>query len=90
MSAAGRMRIAELGRRAGLSAARSRRPDAAARGKRAVSYRTEVNPRALGYSICAIVRVSPLGRGLRLIPAIARDVPEITECYRITGEAVTS
>jgi hypothetical protein len=24
----------------------------------AVSYRTEVNPRALGYTICAIVRVS--------------------------------
>jgi Lrp/AsnC family leucine-responsive transcriptional regulator len=81
-----RLRIAELGRRVGLSP-----PAVADRLRRledsgAISFRTDVNPRALGYSICAIVRVSPQGSGLRLIPEIARDVPEITECYRITGE----
>jgi Lrp/AsnC family transcriptional regulator, leucine-responsive regulatory protein len=51
-----------------------------------LSYRAEVNPRALGYTLCAIVRISPTGGGLRLIPDIARQVPNITECYRITGE----
>jgi Lrp/AsnC family leucine-responsive transcriptional regulator len=81
-----RLRVTELGRRVGLSP-----PAVADRLRRledsgTISFRTDVNPRALGYSICAIVRVSPQGGGLRLIPGIARDVPEITECYRITGE----
>lgn len=39
-----------------------------------------------GYTLFAIVRVSPSGGGLRLIPGIAREVPAITECFRITGE----
>jgi hypothetical protein len=33
-----------------------------------VNDRAEVNPRALGYTMCAIVRISPVGGGLRLIP----------------------
>jgi Lrp/AsnC family leucine-responsive transcriptional regulator len=81
-----RMRVAELGRRVGLSgpavADRLRRLEDAG----TLSYRAEVNPRALGYTICAIVRISPVGGGLRLIPGIAREVPNVTECYRITGE----
>ena len=51
-----------------------------------LSYRAEVDPRALGYTLFAIVRISPSGGGLRLIPGIAREVPAITECFRITGE----
>src|SRR5580704_17805139 len=51
-----------------------------------LSFRAEVNPRALGYTMCAIVRISPVGGGLRLIPGIAREVPNVTECFRITGE----
>jgi Lrp/AsnC family transcriptional regulator, leucine-responsive regulatory protein len=81
-----RLRIAELARRVGLSS-----PAVADRLRRLentgmLSYRAEVHPRALGYSLCAIVRISPVGGGLRLIPGIARDVPNVTECYRITGE----
>jgi Lrp/AsnC family transcriptional regulator, leucine-responsive regulatory protein len=81
-----RLKIAELGRRVGLSA-----PAVADRMRRleddgVLSYRAEVNPRALGYSICAIVRVSPGSRDIQLIPRLAREVSEITECYRITGE----
>jgi Lrp/AsnC family transcriptional regulator, leucine-responsive regulatory protein len=81
-----RIRVAELGRAVGLSA-----PAAADRLRRleeqgVVSYRAEVEPRALGYSISAIVRVSPHGRDLTVIPQVAREVPEVTECYRITGE----
>jgi Lrp/AsnC family transcriptional regulator, leucine-responsive regulatory protein len=81
-----RIRVTELGRAVGLSA-----PAAADRLRRleeqgVLSYRAEVEPRALGYSISAIVRVSPHGRDLTVIPRIAREVPEVTECYRITGE----
>jgi Lrp/AsnC family transcriptional regulator, leucine-responsive regulatory protein len=81
-----RLRVAELARRVGLSS-----PAVAERLRRLedtgiLSYRAEVDPRALGYTICAIVRISPAGGGLRLIPQIARDIPNVTECYRITGE----
>jgi len=81
-----RMRIAEVARAVGLSA-----PAVAERLQRleehgVVSYHAEVNPRALGYGISAIIRVSPQSRKLHVIPQIARDVPEVTECYRITGE----
>ena len=86
LQAAPRLRVAELARRVGLSA-----PAVADRVRRleetgTLSYRAEVSPRALGYAICAIVRISPSGGGLRLIPGIAREVPNVTECYRITGE----
>ena len=86
LQASPRLRIAELGRRVGLSA-----PAAADRLRRleedgVVSYRAEIDPRALGYTLFAIVRISPVGGGLRLIPGIAREVPNVTECYRITGE----
>jgi Lrp/AsnC family leucine-responsive transcriptional regulator len=86
LQAAPRLRVAELARRIGLSG-----PAVAERLRRledtgTVSYRAEINPRALGYTICAIVRISPTGGGLRLIPGIAREVPNVTECYRITGE----
>jgi Lrp/AsnC family transcriptional regulator, leucine-responsive regulatory protein len=81
-----RLRTAELARRVGLSP-----PAVAERLRRledsgALSYRAEVDPRALGYAISAIVRVSPSTRDLRVIPEIARELPEVTECYRITGE----
>src|ERR1043165_9432368 len=84
--AAPRLRVAELARRIGLSG-----PAAADRLRRleesgTLSYRAEVDPRALGYTLFAIVRISPSGSGLRLIPGIAREVPAVTECFRITGE----
>jgi Lrp/AsnC family leucine-responsive transcriptional regulator len=81
-----RLRVAELGRRVGLSP-----PAVAERLRRlteggALRFRAEVTPRALGYTICAIVRVSPTTRDLKLIPEIARQLPQVTECYRITGD----
>jgi Lrp/AsnC family transcriptional regulator, leucine-responsive regulatory protein len=81
-----RLRVAELGRRVGLSP-----PAVAERLRRltdsgAVRFQAEVAPRALGYTICAIVRISPTTRDLKLIPDIARQLPEVTECYRITGD----
>jgi Lrp/AsnC family leucine-responsive transcriptional regulator len=81
-----RLRVAELARRVGLSS-----PAVADRLRRltdggVLRCRAEVDPRALGYTVCAIVRVSPWNRDLRAIPEVARSTPEVTECYRITGE----
>jgi Lrp/AsnC family transcriptional regulator, leucine-responsive regulatory protein len=86
LQAAPRLRVAELARRVALSG-----PAVAERLRRledtgVLSYHAEVSPRALGYTMCAIVRISPSGGGLRLIPEIARDTPAVTECHRITGE----
>lgn len=81
-----RLRVAELARRVSLSA-----PAVAERLRRLeetgiLAFRADIDPRALGYTICAILRISPVGGGLRLIPDIAREVPNVTECHRITGE----
>jgi Lrp/AsnC family leucine-responsive transcriptional regulator len=81
-----RLRVAELGRRVGLSP-----PAVAERLRRltdsgALRVQAEVEPLALGYTICAIVRVSPTTRDLKLIPEVAGQLPQVTECYRITGE----
>jgi Lrp/AsnC family transcriptional regulator, leucine-responsive regulatory protein len=81
-----RLRVAELARRVGLSP-----PAVADRLRRltdsgVLACRAEVDPRALGYTVCAIIRVSPWNRDLRAIPEVARQTPGVTECYRITGE----
>jgi Lrp/AsnC family leucine-responsive transcriptional regulator len=81
-----RLRVTEIGRRVGLSP-----PAVAERLRRltdsgALRVQAEVDPRALGYTICAIVRISPGTRDLKLIPAVARQLPQVTECHRITGE----
>jgi len=86
LQADARLRTADLARRVGLSppavAERLRRLEESG----ALSYVARVDPRALGYTLCAIVRVSPSSGHLQAIPEIAREVPEITECFRITGE----
>jgi Lrp/AsnC family transcriptional regulator, leucine-responsive regulatory protein len=81
-----RMRTSELARRIGLSA-----PAVAERLRRleqtgVVTYRSEINPRAIGYPVCALVRISPSSAGLHRVPETARATPEVTECYRVTGE----
>jgi Lrp/AsnC family leucine-responsive transcriptional regulator len=82
-----RLTIAELGRRISLSP-----PAVAERLQRLeqagviTGYRAEVDPKALGFPIAAIVRIRPATRQLQRIPEIARDTPEVVECYRITGE----
>jgi Lrp/AsnC family leucine-responsive transcriptional regulator len=81
-----RLRVAELGRRVGLS------PPAVAERLRRLTeggtlrFHAEVDPRALGYTISAIVRVRPSTSDLKLIPAVAAELPQVTECHRITGE----
>ncbi len=83
----GRVPFAELGRRVNLSS-----PAVAERVRRLeqagviTGYRAEVNPRALGYQLTAIVQVKPVGGQLGRIQELAARIPEVSECHRITGE----
>src|SRR3954463_16705283 len=67
-----RLSLAELGRRVGLSS-----PAVADRLKRLTDdeivggYRVDVNPRALGYALSAIVRVRPAPRQIHKVAELA-------------------
>jgi Lrp/AsnC family leucine-responsive transcriptional regulator len=87
LQADGRLSMAELGRRVGLSP-----PAVAERLQRLEEdgvisgYRALVNPRALGLSLTAVVRIRPNARQLPKVAELARETPEVVECHRITGE----
>ena len=87
LSTEARLPLAELGRRVGLSA-----PAVGDRVRRLeregviTGYRTEVDPRALGYTLGVHLRVRPSPRQLAAVAELARDTPEVIECHRITGE----
>jgi Lrp/AsnC family transcriptional regulator, leucine-responsive regulatory protein len=82
-----RLSLAELGRRVGLSA-----PAVADRLQRLrdagviTGYRTEVDPRALGFALSVVLRVRPAPRQLAKVAEVARKSAEVVECHRITGE----
>lgn len=82
-----RLSLAELGRRVGLSS-----PAVAERLQRLESegcitgYRTDVDPKALGYALSAVIRVRPASRQLQRVADLARSSGEVVECHRITGE----
>jgi Lrp/AsnC family transcriptional regulator, leucine-responsive regulatory protein len=82
-----RVSVAELGRRVGLSS-----PAVAERLQRLTdagvitAYRAEVDPRALGYALGAILRIRPAPRQIPKVAELAQRTPEVVECHRITGE----
>jgi Lrp/AsnC family leucine-responsive transcriptional regulator len=87
LQANGRLGIAELGRRVGMSApAVGERLQRLEHAGVISGYHAELDPRALGYAVSAIVRVRPSPGQLQRIPEIARETPAVVECYRITGE----
>jgi Lrp/AsnC family leucine-responsive transcriptional regulator len=82
-----RLSMTELGRRVGMSSPavteRVRRMEEAGviRG-----YRLDVDPVALGLPLTAYVRLRPNPGQLANFADLARAIPEIVECHRITGE----
>jgi Lrp/AsnC family leucine-responsive transcriptional regulator len=82
-----RVSISELGRRVGMSS-----PAVAERIRRLEDsgvirgYQLELDPAALGLPIAAYVRVRPNAGQLPRIAEVARSIPEVVECYRVTGE----
>jgi Lrp/AsnC family transcriptional regulator, leucine-responsive regulatory protein len=82
-----RVTMAELGRRINLSApAVAERIQRLERAGVITAYRAEVDPKAIGFPIAAVVRVRPTTRQLQKIPELAREIPEVVDCHRITGE----
>jgi Lrp/AsnC family leucine-responsive transcriptional regulator len=83
----GRIAMAELGRRVGLSA-----PAVAERVQRLESagvitgYHAELDPRAIGFPVSTVVRIRPSPGQLQRIREVARETPEVAECHRITGD----
>jgi len=87
LQADGRVGMAELGRRVGLSApAVTERVQRLERAGAIRGYYAELDPAALGFPVAAVVRIRPSPGQLQRIPEIARETPEIAECQRITGE----
>jgi Lrp/AsnC family transcriptional regulator, leucine-responsive regulatory protein len=84
----GRLSLAELGRRVNLSAAAvAERVKRLERAGVITGYRAELDLARLGYPLTAIVLVKPSTPGqLPKIPELARRIPEVAECHRITGE----
>ena len=87
LQAHGRLGMAELGRRVGMSApAIAERVQRLERVGAIAGYHAELDPRRLGFPVGAIVRIRPAPGQIARIPEIARESPEVAECYRITGE----
>jgi Lrp/AsnC family leucine-responsive transcriptional regulator len=87
LQADARVTLAELGRRVGLSA-----PSVGDRMRRLEDsgvirgYRAEIDPRALGYELGAVIRIRPHARQIPKVAEIAGDSREVVECQRITGD----
>jgi Lrp/AsnC family leucine-responsive transcriptional regulator len=83
----GRLSLAELGRRVGLSPpAVAERVQRLERDGAITGYHARVDPRALGYSLTTVIRIRPAPRQISNVAELARDTPEVVECHRITGE----
>ena len=82
-----RLSLAELGRRVGLSAPAVAERLARLEGAGVIAgYRAQVDPRAVGYTLAAVLRIRPAPRQIAAVAQLARDTPEVVECHRITGE----
>jgi Lrp/AsnC family transcriptional regulator, leucine-responsive regulatory protein len=87
LTADARVSVAELARLVGLSA-----PSAAERVRRLEEsgviegYVASIDPRALGLTVAAWLRVRPVPGELATVADILRSLPEIVECDRVTGE----
>jgi Lrp/AsnC family leucine-responsive transcriptional regulator len=87
LQADARLSLAELGRRVGLSSpAVAERLQRLERDGVIRGYHADVDPRALGLALGAIVRVRPAPGQLENVAELARRTPEVVECNRITGE----
>jgi Lrp/AsnC family leucine-responsive transcriptional regulator len=87
LQADARLSLAELGRRVGLSSpavaerlARLER-DGVVRG-----YHADLDPRALGYTLSAVIRIRPAPRQIADVARQAQETPEVVECNRVTGD----
>jgi Lrp/AsnC family transcriptional regulator, leucine-responsive regulatory protein len=82
-----RLTLAELGRRVGLSSpAVAERLQRLERDGVIRGYHADVDPRALGLSLTAVIRIRPSPGQLQNVAELAQQTVEVVECTRITGE----
>jgi Lrp/AsnC family transcriptional regulator, leucine-responsive regulatory protein len=82
-----RITMSALARRVGMSApAVTERVQRMERAGVITGYRLEVDPAALGLPVSAFVRIRPTPGQLPKIAALAKRLPQISECHRVTGE----
>ena len=87
LQADARLSRAELGRRVGLSPpAVAERVTRLERERVILGYHAELDPRALGYALSAVIRAKPGPRQLHLVGEVAKRTPEVVDCRRVTGE----
>jgi Lrp/AsnC family leucine-responsive transcriptional regulator len=87
LQADARLSLAELGRRVGLSSpAVADRLQRLERDGVITGYAAAVDPRAVGYDLSVVIRIRPAPRQIPKVADLARAIPEIVECHRITGE----
>lgn len=49
-------------------------------------FTIEIEPSAVGYALAAYIRVRPMPGQLQKIAALLGEIPEVTECDRVTGD----
>ncbi len=49
-------------------------------------FTVDLDPKALGYSLQAIVRIRPLPGKLHIVQQLIEDIAEFCECDKVTGE----
>lgn len=49
-------------------------------------YTVDVDPKAIGYALQAIIRIKPLPGKLHVVEKIIREIPQICECDKVTGD----
>jgi Lrp/AsnC family transcriptional regulator, leucine-responsive regulatory protein len=82
-----RLSTSELARRVGMSAPAARERVLRLQDAGIIAgYRLDLNPVALGYPVCAYVRVRPIPGQLPKVAELARKLPQVVECHRVTGE----
>jgi len=87
LQADARLTLAELGRRVGLSSpAVAERIGRLERDGVIRGYHADIDPRALGYSLSAVIRIRPAARQIADVARQAQQTPEVVECNRITGD----
>lgn len=83
----GRASLAEIGHQVGLSG-----PAVGERLRRLrdagviQGFGVRVDPRALGYTMEAIVRIKPRSRQMHIVEQMILEEPRFTACDRVTGE----
>lgn len=50
------------------------------------AFTADIDPRALGYTLQAIVRIRPLPGKLHVVQQLIEEIPEIAECDKVTGD----